>query len=190
MKEGLIKRAEHKIKEVLKEERYVHSINTAKMAVDLAKIYNVSENVAYIAGLLHDYAKEHNGKELLHFADIYGVEIDEYQAKQPKILHGPIGAEMVKEEFKIFDEDILNSIRYHTTGRKNMSMLEKIIYLSDYLEEGRDHGYHLIHLRKLVFNDINKTLLIVIDKTLKYLIDNNKIIQRNSIEARNYLIIN
>ena len=93
---------------------------------------------AYIAGLLHDVAKGKCRKGLKKIAQQYSVDIDEFESINPELIHGKLGAKMVEIELGVDDEDILNAICWHTTGRENMSMLEKIVYIADLTEPGRD----------------------------------------------------
>ncbi len=120
------------------EKKLRHSIATAKQAVELAKIYGQDENKAYIAGLLHDVAKGKCRYGLEKTALEYCVDIDEFELSNPELIHGKLGAKMVEKELGIDDEDILNAICWHTTGRENMSMLEKIVYIADLTEPGRN----------------------------------------------------
>lgn len=187
-----LKTIEMKVIKKLSNSRYVHSKNTAKLAMKISRAYNVSENDAYIAGILHDYGKGYSKEELLELAKKYNLILNKQEMSSSVFLHGIVGAEIARNEFFIKNDDIINAIKYHTMGRENMSLLEKIIFLADYLEIGRKHipEFEMSELRELALTDIDKTVLIVIDKTLKYLIDNNKIIHMGSIEAWNYLINN
>ena len=119
------------LKSKVSEKRYNHCINVGNMAKKLAKIYGVDEKKAYIAGILHDICKEFSYKEQLEI--IEGIEFrpPEYCKKYHKVFHGWVGSIYARNYLQITDCDVLNAIRYHTTGRKDMSTLEKIIYNAD-----------------------------------------------------------
>ena len=116
--------------------RAVHSKNTAKEAVKLANKYGVDAQKAYVAGLLHDVAKGQCRFGLRNLAKQYELTIDEFEMRNPELTHGKLGALMVNRQLGIKDKDILSAIRWHTTGRANMSMLEKVIYVADLIEPG------------------------------------------------------
>jgi predicted HD superfamily hydrolase involved in NAD metabolism len=104
----------------------------------VAKKYGADKNKAYIAGLLHDVAKGLSADSLKAIASENGIKVDEHEVNNPKLLHGKVGAAIVSRELGINDEDILSAIKWHTTGHKNMTLLEKIIYLADIIEPGRN----------------------------------------------------
>ena len=111
----------------LDEKRCLHSVNTAKEAVKLAKKFGCDEEKACTAGILHDIAKCLDEKDMLKLAKKYDIEIDGYCKINKELFHGTLGAEIVKNELKVFDGEILNAIRCHTTGKKDMTLLDKII---------------------------------------------------------------
>ena len=119
--------------------RYTHSINVAKEAVTLAKLYGCDEEKAYIAGILHDVTKEIPKDEQLQIIRDGGIILDSVQKNAPKLWHSISGSVYVQTHFAIKDADIINAIRYHTTGRAGMSLLEKIIYTADYTSEERSY---------------------------------------------------
>lgn len=118
-----------KLKELLDEQRFVHSLGTMDCAMMLAKRFDEDVQKAMIAGLVHDCAKCLKKEELLNCAFKSGIVIDNIMISQPELLHGPAGYYLAKELFGIYDSDILNSIAYHTTGRENMTKLEKLSML-------------------------------------------------------------
>ena len=118
----------------LNESRLKHSLSVSETAVALATKYGENIEKARIAGLVHDCAKNMKDDELIKVASEHEIQIDEIYIHNPSILHGLVGSIIAREVMEIQDEDILNAISYHTTGRKNMSILEKIIYIADYIE--------------------------------------------------------
>lgn len=184
----LIEKIETDLKEILSEKRYNHSISVMNMAEELARIYGVDVVDAKIAGLLHDNAKEMSEEEMLKYAEKNNIEVTEFEMLNAKILHGKIGADIARKKYGI-SEQIAKAIEYHTTTNPEMDILAKIIYISDKIELTRKvEAFDLDVERKLAKEDLDKTLLLIIDNTTKYLIDNNKMIAVESIETRNKLL--
>lgn len=133
--------AEYKklIKSMMSENRYNHCVNVSKEAVKLAKRYGGDEEKAAIAGILHDITKEMPKEEQLQIMLDSGIILDDIQKNAPKLWHGISGSAYIKNHLDIDDEDILNAICYHTTGRAGMSLLEKIIFVADFTSEERTY---------------------------------------------------
>jgi predicted HD superfamily hydrolase involved in NAD metabolism len=168
--------------------RFKHSLNVEKEALKLGEIYGADLEKCRIAAISHDCAKYFSDEELLKKAKEYGIEVDEIQMKFPQLLHSPVGAMYCKNVFEIEDEDILNAIKYHTTGRKDMSILEKIIYLADVIEEGRDFK-GIEKIREKAYIDLDEALILSCNSTLKYIIEKNFLIHPLTIEFRNSLLM-
>ncbi len=127
------------IKTKMGEYRFIHSVNVAKEAKALAKLYGADEQKAELAGILHDITKEFDKSEQLKIINNGGIILDSIQQNTPKLWHSISGSVYIKENLNINDEDILNAVRYHTTGRAGMSLLEKIIYVADFTSEERKY---------------------------------------------------
>ena len=127
------------IKSMMSEDRYNHCVNVSKEAVKLAKRYDGDEEKAAVAGILHDITKEMPKEEQLQIMHDSGIILDDIQKNAPKLWHGISGSVYIKKHFGIEDEDILNAICYHTTGRAGMSLLEKIIFVADFTSEERTY---------------------------------------------------
>lgn len=169
----------------LDENRKQHCIRTMEMAVKLCDKYGIDER-ATVAALLHDIAKNLSLDEMLSLvSDKYEKDIDGMYNKN--ILHGYAGAIICKEKLHIDDEQILSAIRYHTSGKKNMNDIEKVVYISDAIEMGRTYE-NVEKIREKVFENLNAGILYEIDNKLKYLIEKNIPIHKNTIEFRNTLI--
>lgn len=169
----------------LDESRKKHCIRTMKMAKMLCDRYNINSK-AQIAALLHDIAKNLSLDEMKKLvADNYIEDIDGMYNKN--ILHGYAGAIICKEKLNINDAEILSAVMYHTTGKKYMSDIEKIVYISDAVENGRNYE-NVEKIREKVFKHLNEGILYEINNKLKYLIDENIPIHKNTIEFRNTLI--
>lgn len=123
----------------LRTARYNHSLNVAKEAVRLAKKYGANPDKAEIAGILHDITKETSQEEQFEIMKKAGIELTELEEDSPKLWHAISGSGYIKTELGIEDEDILNAVRYHTTARAGMSLLEKVIFIADFTSEERDY---------------------------------------------------
>ena len=131
---------QEKLQSALSVKRYIHTMGVSEEAVKLAEIYGTPTDCekAKVAGLLHDCAKDYPQTLRERFCKEYKIKTDEIMEKQPDLIHPFLGAEVAKREYQIQDEEILNAIRYHTTGRANMTLLEKIIFIADYIEPHRE----------------------------------------------------
>ncbi|HGE69285.1 TPA: HD domain-containing protein [Candidatus Poribacteria bacterium] len=176
------------LKQRLSKKLYTHSLATGDMAKQLAKVLNSDEEKAYLAGILHDCAKNMPKKELLIYAHNHKIMIDSITLIQPSLLHGVVGANIAKLEFGIDDPEILHAIETHSTGSKEMSLLDKIIYVSDSAEPNRDYeGVDLI--RNLAFNgELDKALLEAMNIKLAYVLSKRIMIHLESIEAWNNIV--
>ncbi|MDR0197664.1 MAG: bis(5'-nucleosyl)-tetraphosphatase (symmetrical) YqeK [Oscillospiraceae bacterium] len=138
VKDRLAAEYEPLIKKMLSKKRYVHSVNVADMCVYLAKRYGEDAGRAYTAGILHDIMKERPPEELLERAAGSGLSPDPVELAVPALRHAVAGGHYAKSELGITDGDVINSIRFHTIGRANMTLLEKIVYLGDLVSKERD----------------------------------------------------
>lgn len=158
-----------KMKKVLPKGRYQHSLGVCYTAASMAMCYGENIQNAMIAGILHDCAKSYSGMELLAMCDKYGVIPSDAERNNPDLLHAKIGSCLAKDTYKVNNKDVLDAISYHTTGRPDMTMLEKIIYIADYIEPARNKVKNLEHIRKLAFNDIDKCIAVIADNTIKFI---------------------
>lgn len=186
MKEYLGIRVE--VERMLNPKRFKHSLNVEKEGLKLCSIYDEDMYNCKVAAIAHDCAKYFNNEELIESAKRYGIKIDEIQYNSPGLLHGPVGAMYVKENFGVDNEDILNSIWYHTTGRTSMSKLEKIIYLADLIEESRIFP-EIDEIRKKSLYNLDEALILACNCTLNYIMKSNGLIHPLTIEFRNSLLL-
>ena len=142
-----------RLKAILSPKRYAHSERTAQFAANLAKAHNEEANKAYLAGLLHDVAKELMPEESAKYNHV----LTETDKLFPPVIHSFIGAEMARDIFDINDADILNAIKFHTTARQDMSMLEKIIFIADKIEDGRNYP-ESSYLKELAESDLDRAV--------------------------------
>lgn len=177
-----------KLKELLTESRYIHSLNVAECAKKLAKIYNLDEEKVYLAGLLHDCAKCLSNEQMNDYINKYNIELDEYEKDNRALSHAIIGVYVAKYEFNIDDIEILNAIKYHTTGKDNMTLLEKVIYIADLIEKDRRFE-GVDELRNLVLNKkLDRAILNSLNNTIRIVIKRNQLIHPRTINARNFLV--
>jgi predicted HD superfamily hydrolase involved in NAD metabolism len=125
---------------------------------------------------------------MLKLAREFGIVMDEIQKRYISILHAPVGAKIAKKEFGVEDEEILTAICYHTTGCQNMSIMSKVIYVADYIAQGR-HFEGIEEIRKIAFNDLDAAVLIGMDLTIKYVISLNGLLHPDTIDARNDMLM-
>lgn len=176
------------VKEMLPDKRFNHSLNVAKCALKLATIYNIDKDIAYLAGITHDCAKYLTNEEVNYYVDKYKIELDSIEENNIALSHSIIGSYIAKYELNIDNEDIINAIKYHTTGKENMTVLEKVVYIADLIEEDRVFP-NVELLRELTYNgELDRALLISFNNTIKFVIDNNQIIHPRTIDARNYIL--
>lgn len=175
------------LQKVLNKQRYEHSLRVKDTSIELAKHYGADINKAKLAGLVHDCAKNMEDEEIINILEKYGYNIEGIYKRTPNLMHGLAGALIGKHIMGIKDEDIFNAIAYHTTGKKNMSLLEKIIYLADYIEPMRNFP-GVENLKKASYINIDEALLLSFDNTIKYVIDRGQLLHHDTIEARNSIL--
>lgn len=175
-------------KYITDEKRYSHSLGTMKMCKVLAERYNVDIEKAEKTGLMHDIAKEIIDEEAFKYVKENDIEITEVEKCNTKLLHGKIGADLCKKIYN-FDEDMCMAIKWHTTGRANMSILEKIVFCADKVEENRKYD-NVEYYRDLAMRNLDQAILEIIDWTIKSNIEKGKLLLEKSIETRNYILIN
>lgn len=165
-----LKKLRKAMEKELNAKRYEHTLSVAYTASALAMVYDTDPNKALIAGMLHDCAKCLPNKKLISICEKNNLPISETELQNPAaLLHAKVGSFLAEEKYEIEDEDILNAIRYHTTGRPGMSELEKILYIADYIEPGRKHASNLFQIRRMAFQDLDEALFKILEDTLSYL---------------------
>ena len=181
-----------KLKNSQKERRFKHTLGVAAEAERLADKFGVDKDKARIAGLLHDCAKnldEKSGEEFSAICLQYGVTLDELAKKERALIHAFLGAAVAYKDYGIADNEILDAIYYHTTARANMTPLEKLIYIADMTEPGRELEQSK-EIRRLVETDVDEALIYAIGCSVKHVIKKGTLIHPDSIHALNYLIEN
>ncbi|NMC57424.1 MAG: HD domain-containing protein [Eubacteriaceae bacterium] len=174
----------------LSAERYKHTICCAELAVELAQIYGADKEKAYKAGLLHDAAKELSVDKMREHIKNNDMQVDIYMENNSALLHAYASAAMAKAMFDVEDAEILNAITYHTTGKENMTLLEKIIFIADATDESRTYDKKIEQWRDLAKKDINAAILKVLDFNIVKVVNRGFVLHENTVKARNYLVIN
>ncbi len=177
---------ERKLQSALSLERYIHTMGVVKTAVKMAEFYNVDKNKAYAAALLHDCAKDYPADMKRRFCKEFHVPVDEIMLNQIDLTHSFLGAEVAKREYGVTDEEILDAIRFHTTGRINMTMLEKIIFIADYIEPKRKSFDGLEKARELAFIDTDKAMKFILEEVIEYIKERKMQLHPLSLEALEY----
>ena len=164
-----IAKLREKVKKSQDKKRFEHTLGVTYTAACLAMCYDIDTERAETAGLLHDCAKCLSNDKKVSLCKKQSIEINMTEEKNPFLLHAKAGAYLAEHKYGIRDEDILNAVRYHTTGRPGMSTLEKIVFIADYIEPGRNHSARLPELRRLAFQDLDRALVEILKDTLRYL---------------------
>ncbi len=157
------------IKKILDKDRYRHTMGVAYTAASLAMRYGEDIEKAFTAGLLHDCAKCIPNDEKYELCERYGIELTKSEHEIPSLVHAKLGAYLAKSKYGIEDEDIINSVRTHTTGEPGMSLLQKIIFTADYIEPHRNEAPDLPEVRQEAFVDLDRAICKILSDTLVYL---------------------
>lgn len=166
-----IKKIRKYLEKELDPKRYEHTLGVAYIAAALAMRYEADLYKAELAGMLHDCAKCMSNEKKLLLCRKNGMEITAIELKNPFLLHAKAGSLVARKKFHIQDQDILNAVKSHTTGRPCMSVLEKIVFIADYIEPGRKNAPGLQEIRKLAFENLDACLYRILEDTLAYLRD-------------------
>lgn len=153
--ESMIEKLTLYVKNQLSKKRYEHTKGVVERAIELGNIHEVNTDKLFIAALFHDVAKELSIDQSIQLCDCYNIAYDAYEKEHPEVLHGKVGAAILKHKWEVDDQQILDSIAYHTVGRQNMSDMEKIIFLADMTEKGRKPFPGIEKIRRLSEVDLN-----------------------------------
>ena len=185
MDEKILK-IQHTLKKELDENRYHHTLGVMYTSASMAMRYDVDVQKALYAGLLHDCAKCIPSDKKIRLCEKYGLPVSSVEKENPSLLHARLGAYLAHEKYGVKDEEIIYAIESHTTGRPGMSMLEKIVYIADYIEPGRNKAADLPRERKLAFEDLDECMYEILKDTLEYLEENPKEIDSTTRDAYVY----
>ncbi|WP_311407195.1 bis(5'-nucleosyl)-tetraphosphatase (symmetrical) YqeK [Liquorilactobacillus uvarum] len=176
-----------KIQQSVSTKRYQHILGVEQAAVQLAQENNVDVEKASIAGLVHDYAKERSTEEFKRVIKKKHLDPDLLKWNN-FIWHGVVGAEIIADELKIDDEEILNAVRRHTVGSAVMTQLDKVVYVADFIEKGRVFP-DVDFARTIAFNNLDQAVAFETKHTLQYLLAANKTIYPAAIETYNRWVV-
>ena len=175
------------LKRRLKPSRFKHTLGVAETAKKLAEKYGADKEKAYLAGLLHDCAKNIEYDKAMRYCRERGVALKEICFSEPSLVHAPLGAHLAKADFGVDDEEILTAIYYHTTGHENMALLTKILYIADAVEPGRTQA-GVENLREMAYTDLNEALIRSVDSTIRHIVNKGALLDCDTVRARNYLL--
>lgn len=177
---------QEKLKKSLDAPRYEHTIGVMYVAGCMAMAHEYDIKKAMLAGLLHDCAKCMSHDERLCLCKKYKVEVTSSELENKALLHAKAGAILAQRDYDITDVDILHAIQVHTTGEPNMNILDKIIYIADYIEPGRDKAPNLEYVRKLAYEDLDACMAHILDDTLEYLSNRGGSVDPATAKAYNF----
>lgn len=164
-----LKKIRKAMEKELDSKRYEHTLGVEYTAAALAMRYGASIKDAQLAGLLHDCAKCISDEKKLSICEKHNISISEYERRNPSLLHAKVGSFLAMDEYEVTDLDVVHAILNHTTGRPGMTLLEKIIFVADYIEPGRDKATNLSEIRQMAFVNLDAAMLRILKDTLSYL---------------------
>ena len=181
-----ITKMQKRLKKHLDRERYEHTLGVMYTAGALAMRYECDLEQALTAGLLHDCAKCIPGEKKIRMCDKYHLHVSEVELANPSLLHARLGAFLAAKRYHVDDKTVINAIACHTTGRPEMTLLDKIIYIADYIEPARNKAPRLAEIRKIAFENLDLCMYEILHDTLEYLDDDPQDIDQATIQAYNY----
>lgn len=170
----------------LDKERYEHTLGVMYTAASMAMCHGTDVEQALLAGLLHDCAKCIPGENKIKMCEKYHLNVSEVERENPSLLHAKLGAFLAAKKYHIEDKEIINAIASHTTGHPHMTLLEKIIYIADYIEPGRPELANMEEVRHLAFRNIDECLYRILEDSLEYLNRLSKPIDPMTEKTYNY----
>ena len=167
-----------------------HSERTSRLCFDLANRFGCDPEKARLAGLAHDIARAMSSEELISRAMDYNLEIGPIEGRVPVLLHGLVGAEILRRELGITDVEILGAVRCHSTGRGGMSLLDKVVFIGDKLDPGRNEAHPAIErIRELSKENLDQALLEFFNRQIASLAESGRLIHPATVEARNEFLL-
>ena len=175
---------QEELEKILKKKRYQHTLGVRYTAQAMAMCFGEDIKKAGYAGLLHDCAKYMSDGEMQKECGKNRITVSDAEKRQPSLLHAKLGACYARRKYGVNDRDIVEAIRWHTTGKPGMNTLEKIIFIADYIEPNRDSQPNLEYVRKIAFWDLNQAMEGILYDTLEYLKKSDK--QIDSMTQKTY----
>lgn len=184
--DAYLKHLRKKLSKKLDKKRFSHTMGVAYTALNLAMAQGEDLYKAYLAGLLHDNAKCIPSDKKLELCQKYKLIPNQAEEQNPDLLHAKLGAVLAREKYHVEDETVIKAIRYHTTGRPGMSVLEQIIYIADYIEPNRKMLPDLPRIRAMAFSDLNGAMVLILQSTLAFLKEKGSVIDEMTQETYEY----
>lgn len=169
------------LEKTLSEYRYNHSLNVASVAADLAKLYQVDVEKAYVTGLIHDIAKEFTDEENKYYVKKYKLPKKFLKEKYKKILHSYVGAVYIKDVYNMPD-DICEAVKFHTTASPNMDTLAKVLFVADKIEPNKDY-IGIEEERRLAYINIDTSLKLCLENNIEKLKSKGKKPHKNTVKT-------
>ncbi len=174
------------LSEELDEKRFRHTMSVAQTAACMAMRHGYDPYEAYLAGLLHDCAKCMPHDKKLALCAKYGISISHAEKHSPDLLHAKLGSKLANVKYGITDAQILSAIEYHTTGKPEMTLLEQIIYIADYIEIHRKPLPNMEKARQLAFCDLDACMLVILESTLDFLKQKDALVDEITLKTYEY----
>lgn len=178
-----LQKMEKKLKKYLDRNRFIHTQGVMYTCASLAMVHDIELDKAQVTGLLHDCAKCIPNDKKLGICKKNRIPVSELEAENPFLLHAKLGAYLAEKKYHVSDREILSAITCHTTGKPMMSTLEKIVFVSDYIEPHRNKAPNLSQIRKMAFIDLDECVYLILRDTLHYLNNNPKTIDTTTEDA-------
>lgn len=175
-----------KLKSKLAPMRYEHSLSVSFTCMNLAMRYGYDLEKAELAGLIHDCGKRFSDEVILEKCLRHGIEVTDAEKKALPVLHAKYGVWLAENKYGVTDKEILSAVACHTTGKANMSTLDKILYIADYIEPRRYKAANLAQIRKLAYEDLDETMYAILSGTLEYLQKKGGFIDPETCSAYEY----
>ncbi|MBQ6734078.1 MAG: bis(5'-nucleosyl)-tetraphosphatase (symmetrical) YqeK [Lachnospiraceae bacterium] len=175
-----------KLEKLLDEKRMEHTIGVAYTAASLAFVHGYDPHKALLSGMLHDCAKYLDDAQMLTLSKKHAIPVSEAEEMAPSLLHAKLGAFFAATEYDVTDEEILDAIRCHTTGRPGMNLPEKILFVADYIEPNRKELPRIDEIRKEAYTDLDLSILHITEDTLAYLKEKAKTLDPQTAETHAY----
>lgn len=175
-----------KLKKELNERRYEHTLRVENTATLLASHHKAPIGQCAMAALLHDCAKNFKPEKMSKLCEKYHIELSDNELLNNDLIHSKLGAVIAKEHYKIGHPEVLSAIKWHTTGRPDMTLVEKILFVADYIEPGRKNHGRLDEIRPLANQDLDLALMMILEDKINYLKSKEKQIDPITFETYHF----
>ncbi|MBS7008733.1 bis(5'-nucleosyl)-tetraphosphatase (symmetrical) YqeK [Anaerostipes sp.] len=175
-----------KLSENLRESRYSHTLGVAYTSASMAMAFGEDIQKAFMAGLLHDCAKGYSLEQQVKLCRKYGITLTKERQESPQLLHSALAPYIARDCYGNEDPEIASAVECHTTGKPAMTVLDKIVFIADYIEPGRKEIPGLSNVRQLAFSDMDQCLLKILEHTIQYLQGREQTIDPKTMETYQY----